>query len=1306
MSYLTLTLGKWSHSPKHEVTKVCCSSNNVVAAALDNGGIWLLEFDSSKLTLNPWTLLVGHHSSVAAMVMGRIEIEYIPVKDNILLSCSTDGEVLMWDLADGRCLQKNSCLSAHARINFLKMTHSGRFVLCTSDEGQLFVLNASTLVLVCETTLSDTGILAAAVLSSEDKHTAVICILNGNMEIELVSLQEKRLVFERLAFWKVKDGATVSSETSFKYPLPKLTSFGRFEQLEVCETATDIFAVVCSDFVFVCRIEDRRFYVLARIPSPNGETPWKSAAFGSPKVVFCSTIYGATFAFYLGDGSSIRPLISDQVEQLSGDSSGSVVVFGDGRVSLIAPQKEFRYSKQFKESFVLLGILEAPSLSSTDSWLSTNVTLYVPDSWSSKAGESSYLIAFSSLVKGGSVDTQWELWPISVSVPISAATPSIKPCENPVQIQKEPTPPAKSQCGLFDITNTTGPQISATCTAGELECVVGLTDSTILLVTVAAVVVSAPQELTDLALRRFEGGHRKNSAVNALLHSQEPVHGRHLIISGGQDHALIIWDAGNGSILTRLMAHAAPLACLLPSPPIPNNWDNSAKHNYRNTVCSIASDNTVSLVSLEKLSVMVRLPAQTAPISYLSWNALHSTPKLSVSLTDGITFDYSMENGTLESSVAGILPSRTRSINTHYYGNTLDPQALDSSLWNSGAADSNFCMLVPLKICESGERLLTLTFNVRNLLSVSSNFVGELAELVKSVFSCLLAWGLDSDFDAIYGSSLGLSPPPKDITICQRGAAGKLSLISPASNDSSFWRLSPNFTAQRLLLIVSLAPIVVSLQNASVEETFLNKLANHYGIALPSIVGSGFSFASFALLAKFYQDPITNIQVASRAVFRATLIKMSRESKLAIVYYWQPYLPAGKSPLKLKRLHERATLIVGAVGSEDSSLLTPEQKRQVAESLVMLLTDQSGFTKRLAAIELIGRAFPTWEAYLNGGAVLRALLSYAVTSSSSNGSAPAAVKSVKGRLGEDAANGGTATLSLMAKQSLMHIAVANTALFFNTLAFDVSHSRDISERTGCLKLFEYFINKKPLILYPHLSEMVDAIVRCLDPNIPAMRECLIHHVTTLFYDLVVTFPHVTFHSGYQRLAVGTVEGLVLIFDLKTATRYQVLEGHHRPVIAVSFSPDGKLICSYSHEENLVRVWQPSFGFFGALVGKIGSAVTAGLGSTASQPSSHGGSGDFIKSKDVDSSVITASSLMQQDPENYSHPKSQKPQSTFTNDQSVQSVQSFRTFQIGNPNSAPSVEKLANVIKHTKFEWVSDRCFKLYSDDQIDLQFTV
>lgn len=84
----------------------------------------------------------------------------------------------------------------------------------------------------------------------------------------------------------------------------------------------------------------------------------------------------------------------------------------------------------------------------------------------------------------------------------------------------------------------------------------------------------------------------------------------------------------------------------------------------------------------------------------------------------------------------------------------------------------------------------------------------------------------------------------------------------------------------------------------------------------------------------------------------------------------------------------------------------------------------------------------------------------------------------------------------------------------------------------------------------------------------------------------------------QRLAVGTSEGAIVMYDLKTAIRLYVLEGHKKRITACSFSPDGRRLVTLSLEESVVLVW------------KVGTSFSSFFNPGAPPRQGHGGSEPF------------------------------------------------------------------------------------------------
>lgn len=88
--------------------------------------------------------------------------------------------------------------------------------------------------------------------------------------------------------------------------------------------------------------------------------------------------------------------------------------------------------------------------------------------------------------------------------------------------------------------------------------------------------------------------------------------------------------------------------------------------------------------------------------------------------------------------------------------------------------------------------------------------------------------------------------------------------------------------------------------------------------------------------------------------------------------------------------------------------------------------------------------------------------------------------------------------------------------------------------------------------------------------------------------MVKSFPLIAFHRDNQRLAVGTSQGPIAIYDIKTSQKWKVLEGHSKKVSCCEFDVKGNLLASYSADDCTVRIWKAgNAGFFSTIMGGTG-----------------------------------------------------------------------------------------------------------------------
>ena len=131
---------------------------------------------------------------------------------------------------------------------------------------------------------------------------------------------------------------------------------------------------------------------------------------------------------------------------------------------------------------------------------------------------------------------------------------------------------------------------------------------------------------------------------------------------------------------------------------------------------------------------------------------------------------------------------------------------------------------------------------------------------------------------------------------------------------------------------------------------------------------------------------------------------------------------------------------------------------------------------------------------------------------------------------------------------------------------------DVGARHHCTALMALvaLVNKHPATLMRHLPAVVEAVIRSLDPSEPELRKGCLRASTRALHELVKRYPMVSFHQETQRYAVGTVEAAIIIYDLRTATKWRILSGHTHPVAAVAFVHGGEVLASYSAEGACVK----------------------------------------------------------------------------------------------------------------------------------------
>ena len=455
--------------------------------------------------------------------------------------------------------------------------------------------------------------------------------------------------------------------------------------------------------------------------------------------------------------------------------------------------------------------------------------------------------------------------------------------------------------------------------------------------------------------------------------------------------------------------------------------------------------------------------------------------------------------------------------------------------------------------------------------------------LIRLLFSQVVTWGVDPASDALVEAELGIARPPSVLPLALHGAgrgAGEVSVPHGQGRDA--WEVSAGATAHRLVCVVMLLRVFLNFPDT---ERAASELILFYTSHLAEAVGEGFVGPGLEVFAGLWLDRQAEVREAGRMLFGTYLGACEGEEVGRMVERWHELREHSScdmnAPLHLTSVltipssrfavpsrqpansttdpdSDLALLLCGLVATENFALLAPPLLRDISLSVARFLSDPAPPHRQLLAAELCARGFELWQHYVDAPTLVRQVCALAT----GTGRAGAAAVPVE--------------LRAVGRQAVLRVAGVNPPLFMTTLLHDLA--RDSAERRNAtLKLLGFLIRKKPLVLYASLPRIAEAVVLSLDPTVSSLRQTVHQAATVILNELVRTYPFIAFHHRSQRLAVGTQEGSTILYDLKTATRLYVLEGHARAVTALTFSPDGRRLVSVSLEEGKCVVWKVGGG---------------------------------------------------------------------------------------------------------------------------------
>ena len=118
-------------------------------------------------------------------------------------------------------------------------------------------------------------------------------------------------------------------------------------------------------------------------------------------------------------------------------------------------------------------------------------------------------------------------------------------------------------------------------------------------------------------------------------------------------------------------------------------------------------------------------------------------------------------------------------------------------------------------------------------------------------------------------------------------------------------------------------------------------------------------------------------------------------------------------------------------------------------------------------------------------------------------------------------------------------------------------------------------------LVQYLPTVVNQIMRLMSPNNKNLKLKCMDNSKKVLSCLIINYPMIAFHQNTQKLAVGSVDGKIFIYDMTTGSIWKNLAAHNTQVSALIFDSTGNSIISYSAQEHLLKCWRIGLAnFFG------------------------------------------------------------------------------------------------------------------------------
>lgn len=565
--------------------------------------LWKVEPDTIKMT--PRCLLVGHTAPILCLAKASIILD-----NNYIVSSSESGEMCTWDLVDGKCCEVAKLPYVHTSIQAYHMNGTDDVRLfCNGYYAEVLVMDPFSLEIVftLSSRVNPDWISALHVLRPVKRKDDVVLALTTTGTVKV---------------WTLNGSETKATEPLFEDESKQIRCLNALT-LTCCSQNQRTVLIVCSKYWQIYDAGD--FSVLCSVISPRGER-WLGGEFLAPDRVLIWTDEGKGYMYKLPanklrgktlDNRSVADSKDFHKQSNEDDSPLLYCILSANPEKPLSCPPAYRYvESQIHGKLLIRGDSEGAVMA----WS-------VPDIVDSKLDD----------LKQEDVSKPPGIPPL-VSTSVTQAWAAMKP--PPVGILDQ-----------LDCGDLPGIKLTASIyLPQQSRLVVGREDGSIIIVPATQTVMlqllhGSHQQYDDWPPHQVLLGHA--GRVNCLLYPNHvhPRYDKTHLVSGGVDFAVCLWDLYGGTLLHQFCVHAGEITQLLVPP-------NTCSPRVLKCVCSVASDHSVTLLSLTERKCVVLASRHLFPVVTIKWRPLDDF--MIVGCSDGTVYVWQMETGHLDRVLHGI----------------------------------------------------------------------------------------------------------------------------------------------------------------------------------------------------------------------------------------------------------------------------------------------------------------------------------------------------------------------------------------------------------------------------------------------------------------------------------------------------------------------------------------------------------------------------------------------------------------------------------------------------------------------------